>query len=167
MFERIKRWVLERLMPVIKEEEDYDCEDLENWDEEENNEQIVSNPPVTLADNEFIGNWTPPARYCVRTGNIDLWCDQVKSGHMSIDLYYTLKIRGVDQAVCASLSETSYIIFDYKPTPATNAFDRTPKTNIDSMTQVKQEANDQEDAEIKIDKGRTISQDTGVVSAYA
>jgi len=118
MLELIKICILKWLMSGIEEEADCDCE---YWDEEEDNQHPCMD--ISPISNESIENWTPPARYCVFTGGNEIWCDQVKSGLMSIDLLWTQKIGGVEKPVCASLSETSYIIYDYETTLTSKAFD--------------------------------------------
>jgi hypothetical protein len=169
MFRQIRKYIVEWLMSGTNEDGDLDGDivDLVDLGEEMSKKQPEHDCAVTLDDREFIGNWKPPARYCVHTTNIDIWCDEVKPSLMSIDLYYTLKIGGVDRVVCASLSDTIYIIFDYEATQTPKAFDNAPKTNIDSIIHVKQEETDQEEAKMSIERVRPIPQDTGVASAYA
>jgi hypothetical protein len=87
MFGQIKTYILKWLMSGMKEDKDLDgdVDDLADSIEEISEKQPEQDYPVTLADNEFIDNWSPPARYCVHTGGMDIWCDQVKPSFMSID----------------------------------------------------------------------------------
>jgi hypothetical protein len=78
-----------------------------------------------------------------------------------------MKIGGINNVIRVSLSEQSYIIFDYEATQTPKAFDSIPNTNIGPMTHVKQESKDQEHTGMGIERAGIISQDTGVASAYA
>lgn len=154
MFELLRRYVLDWLMES-DEEEECDCEEFQA-DEDEQSMISYRAPAIDM--------WVPPARYYIRAGGIDYWVDNYKfgPGGVSLDIFWTQKIGGVEKAVSASLFETNFVICDYETTMTSNVFDQIRENNID----VTREAEVQEDATKRIIK-RCIPQNTSVASSYA
>jgi len=155
MFGFVRSYVLGWLMGP-DEDEECDCEEF----------QAVKDDEQSTLDYRALAveMWVPPARYCIRAGGIDYWVDNYKfgPGGMSVDIFWTQKIGGVEKAVSASIFETSFVIVDYETTVTSKVFDQIKETNIDFMREVKV----QEDATEGTEK-RCIPQNTSVASSYA
>lgn len=105
-----------------------------------------------------------PARYCIKAGGTEIWADNYKfgPGGLSLDVFWTQKIGGVEKSASGSIFETSFMIFDYETTMTSEVFDQIRESNIDFT----QEADVQDDATKRIEK-RCIPQNTSVASSYA
>jgi hypothetical protein len=97
---------------------------------------------------EMIENWEPPARYCIRSGGMDVWCDYIKpnASGLGVDIFWTQKIGGVDSPVSATLFDPNIMIFDYRTTQTAEVFEHIKKSSFDYVTQMEQEAKIQEEA---------------------
>jgi hypothetical protein len=158
MFRGIKGYVLDWLMSGMVEEENYDrnCEDAHS----------MTGHTIGPMNEEPIENWTPPARYLIRAGGSEIWCDRWKFGPNSIDVFRTETIGGQEKAVSVSIYESTFMIFDFETPLTSETFDHTRKSDIDSMTRPMKEAKDPYKAKMRIDKKPSVPFDSNVMSPY-
>jgi hypothetical protein len=141
----LKRYVLDWLMSGLVEENECGCEAFDRT------------PDLEM-------KWVPHARYSIRAGGMEIWADNYKFGlgGLSLDVFWTQKIGGVEKSVSASIFETSFTIIDYETTMTSKVFDQIRESNIDFT----REAEVQEIATKRIEK-RCIPQNTSLASSYA
>jgi hypothetical protein len=109
----------------------------------------VLDAPITPEQQlEAIINWEPPARYCIRAGGMDVWCDNVKpnASGLGVDIIWIQKIKGVATPVSGTIFDTNIMVFDYETSLTAEVFEHIKKTSFDYALQMAQEAKMQEEA---------------------
>ncbi len=113
---RFLKWLLDGFNELYKE-----CEDeLEEAEEARAREEA---------------KWKPPARYCIRAGGSDIWCDDYRAGPggFSIEVIWTQSIDGEERPVLCTIYDASYIIIDYETGVTLEQFEKTKQAVKDSM----------------------------------
>jgi hypothetical protein len=99
------------------------------------------------SEEEMIKNWKPIARYCIRSGGMDYWCDDIKPNPiLGWDLMWTQMVEGEEKPVTCTIYDVGITMVDYQTPMTPEVFTHIKKQSLDYVMAELQQAKIKEDA---------------------